>query len=111
MTTSSKTLGDLFDAFKHEAFRLETLDDYSRSGNVDAYRAFLAGETQPDDCNADWIWFFESESVSVMNYDGSGKYLRSEVLPPERTAEFTHYRDVALAHAEPFTDWWAKYGV
>ncbi|MGW2369644.1 DUF6879 family protein [Streptomyces sp. NPDC001667] len=48
MTTSSKSLGDWFEDFEREAFRLETLDDYSKSGGVDAYRAFLAGEAQPE---------------------------------------------------------------
>ncbi|GGS83318.1 MULTISPECIES: DUF6879 family protein [Streptomyces] len=173
MTTSSKTLGDLFDSFEYEAFRLETLDDYSKSGNVDAYHAYLAGEPQPDDYNAGWVeelrshtekgkrvyrvhllsrpltdylcfelgwgyrknmtggeeffilditdkpnplpgvpdfWCFDSKSVAVMNYDGAGKYLGSQVLEPDRAAEFVRYRDTALAHAEPFTEWWAKYG-
>ncbi|GAA3146668.1 hypothetical protein GCM10017687_74600 [Streptomyces echinatus] len=55
MTTSSRTLGDLFDAFEREAFRLETLDDYSKSGSVDAYQAFLAGDPQPDVHNAGWV--------------------------------------------------------
>lgn len=45
-----------------------------------------------------------------MRYDEAGKYLGSEVLPPERTAEFARHRDAALAHAEPFTEWWAAYG-
>ncbi|MCM2390088.1 DUF6879 family protein [Streptomyces albipurpureus] len=173
MTTSSRALGDLFDTFDREAFRLETLDDYSKSGNVDAYHAFLAGEPQPDGYNAGWVeelrshtdqgkrvyrvhilrrpltdylkfelgwgyrknmtggeeffildvtdkanpsegvpdfWVFDSDSVAVMNYDGTGRYLGSEVLPPERTAEFTRHRDAVLAHAEPFAEWWAKYG-
>lgn len=52
---SSKTLGDLFDTFEREAFRLEMLDDYSKSGSVDAYQSFLAGEVQPQDYNADWV--------------------------------------------------------
>ncbi|MFJ8139275.1 DUF6879 family protein [Streptomyces sp. NPDC096013] len=172
MTTSSRTLGDLFDTFEREAFRLETLDDYSRSGNVDAYRAFLAGEPQPDDYNAGWVeelrshtgngkriyrvhillrplsdylrfelgwgyqknmsggeeffildvtdrpnplvdvpdfWLFDSESVAAMEYDGTGKFLGAEVLSPERTVEFTGFRDLALAQAVPFTEWWAEY--
>jgi hypothetical protein len=50
-----KTLGELFDTFEREAFRLETLDDYSRSGNVDAYKAFLAGAPQPQDYNDGWV--------------------------------------------------------
>ena len=38
----------MFRSLEREAFRLETLDDYSQSGGVDAYRAFLAGEPQPE---------------------------------------------------------------
>ncbi|MGW0393140.1 DUF6879 family protein [Streptomyces sp. NPDC003042] len=56
MTTSSKTLGDWLKDFNQEAFRLETLDDYSKSGSVDAYQAFLAGESQPEDFKtSDWM--------------------------------------------------------
>ncbi|MGC5342343.1 DUF6879 family protein [Streptomyces sp. DT171] len=55
MASASPTLGDLFDSFEREVFRLETLDDYSRSGNTDAYRAFMAGDGQPEDYNAHWV--------------------------------------------------------
>ncbi|HEY8985395.1 MAG TPA: hypothetical protein VIU15_38225 [Streptomyces sp.] len=48
--------------------------------------------------------------MAVMRYDEDGKYLGSDALPPGRAAEFTAYRDKALAHAEPFSEWWAKYG-
>lgn len=50
-----RNFGELFDTFEREAFRLETLDDYSKSGSVDAYKAFLAGESQPDDYNDAWV--------------------------------------------------------
>ncbi|GLF98915.1 DUF6879 family protein [Streptomyces yaizuensis] len=67
MTTSSKTVGDWFDDFAREAFRLETLDDYSRSGGVDAYQAFLAGKPQPEGfATADWV-------TTVGNATRSGK--------------------------------------
>ncbi|MCG6499120.1 DUF6879 family protein [Kitasatospora sp. A2-31] len=55
MTISPDAFGRLFDDFQQEAFRLETLDDYSKSGNVDAYQAFLAGESQPPGYNARWL--------------------------------------------------------
>ncbi|AUY50671.1 DUF6879 family protein [Streptomyces sp. CB01881] len=56
MTTSSRTLGEWLSQFSREAFRLETLDDYSQSGGVDAYRAFLAGEEQPEEYKtAGWV--------------------------------------------------------
>ncbi|MFJ7588814.1 DUF6879 family protein [Streptomyces sp. NPDC097617] len=50
-----KTLGELFDTFEQEAFRLEMLDDYSKSGNTQAYEAFLDDEPQPADYNEDWV--------------------------------------------------------
>ncbi|MGW9214341.1 DUF6879 family protein [Embleya sp. NPDC055664] len=55
MTTSSRRYADLFDTFEREAFRLETLDDYSRSGNVDTYQAYLAGKPRPEDYNSRWL--------------------------------------------------------
>nr|WP_202512149.1 DUF6879 family protein [Streptomyces sp. SID3343] len=45
----------MFKTFEHEAFRLETLDDYSRSGNADVYRQFTAGQPKPDDYNSRWL--------------------------------------------------------
>ncbi|MFE3071815.1 DUF6879 family protein [Streptomyces sp. NPDC059247] len=62
----ARNLGDLFDSFEEEAFRLETLDDYSGSGNVDAYRAFLAGEPQPADYNDGWV-------EELRRHTGAGK--------------------------------------
>ncbi|MER6916152.1 DUF6879 family protein [Streptomyces sp. NPDC000594] len=56
MTTSSKTIGEWFSDFEREAFRLETLDDYSQSGSVEAYQAFVAGKPQPADfATSDWV--------------------------------------------------------
>ncbi|QKW10675.1 hypothetical protein HUT18_06275 [Streptomyces sp. NA04227] len=43
-----RSLGGCFEEFNREAFRLETMDDYSQSGGVDAYQAFLAGKPKPE---------------------------------------------------------------
>lgn len=175
MTTSSnRSLADWFTAFEQEAFRLETLDDYSQSGGVDAYHAFLSGKEQPESYRAaTWLttvgnatkvgkrvyrvhilsrpltdylrfelswgyhrnmtageeffildvterenplpdapdfWLFDHRVTGAMAYDDAGKYLGSEFYGEERSAEFRAYRDTALAHAEPFTDWWARHG-
>ncbi|MFF3317999.1 DUF6879 family protein [Streptomyces sp. NPDC003035] len=170
---SSRTLGDLFDSFQREAFRLETLDDYSRSGNVDAFRAFQEGRPQPDDYNAEWVaelrshtsrgkrvyrvhvlarplteylrfelgwgyrknmtggeeffvldttdapnpledvpdfWLFDGTDTAVMAYDERGAFQGAKLLQAAEAERFVSYRETALAHAEPFTDWWAKYG-
>ncbi|MFF0063645.1 DUF6879 family protein [Streptomyces sp. NPDC005279] len=173
MSSSSRTFSALFDSFDREAFRLETLDDYSKSGNVDAFQSFLAGEPQPADYNADWVaelhshisqgkrvyrvhilsrpltpylrfelrwgyqknmsggeefyvldttdqpnplegvpdfWLFDSTDTAVLRYDEDGAFLGAEVLEAGRAGEFAEYRETALAHSEPFTDWWATYG-
>lgn len=54
MDISRDDFEKLFSNFRREAFRLETLDDYSGSSNPEMIRAFLAGETQPDDYNQGW---------------------------------------------------------
>ncbi|WP_406200759.1 hypothetical protein OH807_20200 [Kitasatospora sp. NBC_01560] len=173
MTTSSRTLSQWFDEFETEAFRLETLDDYSQSGGIEAYEAFLAGEPQPESFkSAAWLdtvrnatdagkrmyrvhilsrpltpylrfelgwgyrrnveageeffildatdrenpvpdapdfWMFDNRTVGAMSYDDQGKYLGTDFLAVEHVREFVAYRDAALAHAEPFAEWWAKY--
>ncbi|MGW7429628.1 DUF6879 family protein [Streptomyces sp. NPDC054861] len=55
MISASNDLAARFSTFQEEAFRLETLDDYSNSGNPAAFRAFLAGEPKPEDYNAGWL--------------------------------------------------------
>lgn len=170
---SSSTIAELFERFRHEAFRLEALDDYSGSGNVDAYRVFQAGQSQPDGYNSGWIaelrglaqegkrvyrvhvlkrplteylrfelgwgyrtnmtggeeffildvtdapnplegvpdfWLFDSTDAAVMGYDDHGVFQGAQVLSSTEAERFVGYRETALAHAEPFTDWWAKYG-
>ncbi|MFJ1913003.1 DUF6879 family protein [Streptomyces sp. NPDC088147] len=56
------------------------------------------------------FWLFDEVSPVVMNYDDAGVFLGPDFLEAGRAAEFVRYRDTALAHAEPFPEWWAKYG-
>jgi hypothetical protein len=170
---ASRNLGDLFDHFQREAFRLETLDDYSQSGNVDAYQLFLDSKDKPADSNADWLkevrshtsagrrmyrvhvlsrpltpylrfelgwgyvtnatageeffildvteqpnplpdhvgdfWLFDSTSPARFSYS-DGKFLGADLLPDEEGPKYVSYRDMTLAHAVPFADWWAEHG-
>ncbi|WP_367125509.1 DUF6879 family protein [Streptomyces phytohabitans] len=172
---TERTLGDLFDGFRREAFRLETLDDYSRSGSVDAYRRFLDGQPRPAGYNDDWcaevrqhvaegrrvhrvhvlarpltpylrfelgwgyvtnaaageeffildvtdrpsplppevgdFWLFDGEATALLRYDADGGFRGAEVLPADRAGHYAACRDTALAHAVPFTDWWARHAV
>ncbi|MEU8538519.1 DUF6879 family protein [Streptomyces sp. NPDC048717] len=54
MSISPAEFENLFSSFRREAFRLETLDDYSGSSDPEMIRAFLAGEPQPDHYNQEW---------------------------------------------------------
>lgn len=45
-----------------------------------------------------------------IEYDETGAFLGPDFLPEENAAEFIQYRDTGLAHAEPFSSWWAKHG-
>jgi hypothetical protein len=56
------------------------------------------------------FWLFDDRVAGVMVYDGAGKYLGSEFLEDDnRLATFRGYRDMARAHAVPFTEWWARH--
>ncbi|MEW1889296.1 MULTISPECIES: DUF6879 family protein [unclassified Streptomyces] len=174
MTTSSKSLGAWLEDFEREAFRLETLDDYSKSGGVEAYEAFLAGEPQPESYRtAGWIttvenavrsgkriyrvhvlarpltdylrfelswgyrrnmtvgeefyildttvqenpiaeapdfWMFDERTVGAMRYTQDGRYSGAEFLGSDQLPAYLTFRDKAMEHAVPFTEWWAKYG-
>ncbi|MGW2581115.1 DUF6879 family protein [Streptomyces virginiae] len=54
MSISPAEFEKLFSNFRREAFRLETLDDYSGSSDPEMIRVFLAGEPQPDNYNQEW---------------------------------------------------------
>ncbi|MFE3430040.1 DUF6879 family protein [Streptomyces sp. NPDC059171] len=56
------------------------------------------------------FWMFDEVAPVVMKYDDTGAFLGPDFLSNERAAEFIRYRDIALAHAEPFSSWWAKHG-
>ncbi|MFF4231085.1 DUF6879 family protein [Streptomyces sp. NPDC001820] len=56
------------------------------------------------------FWLFDSTDTAVLEYDETGAFLGAEVLDAGRASEFAEYREMALAHSEPFTDWWAKHG-
>ncbi|WP_329560985.1 hypothetical protein OG711_27105 [Streptomyces uncialis] len=162
----------MFDGFQREAFRLETRDDYSNSGSVEAYRLFLDGRPKPQGYNADWLdevrvhvgagrrvyrvhvvtrpltsylrfelgwgyatnatageeffildvtrltdplvgvedfWLFDSVTAVPMRYTHDGRFLGADVLPDDQGDQYVGYREMALAHAVPFADWWAKY--
>ncbi|WP_405675966.1 hypothetical protein OG292_13000 [Streptomyces sp. NBC_01511] len=56
------------------------------------------------------FWMFDETGPVVMRYDETGAFVGPEFLTEERAEEFIGYRDTALAHAEPFPEWWAKHG-
>ncbi|MFF3001336.1 DUF6879 family protein [Kitasatospora sp. NPDC057940] len=66
MSISGEDFENLFSTFRREAFRLETLDDYSGSSSAESIRAFLDGEQQPADYNHEWV-------EEVRANTGSGK--------------------------------------
>ncbi|MCC9307222.1 hypothetical protein LN042_08925 [Kitasatospora sp. RB6PN24] len=48
--------------------------------------------------------------IAAMTYDDAGKYRGSDFLGADKLPQFQSYRDIAMAHAEPFAAWWARYG-
>ncbi|GGY66443.1 hypothetical protein GCM10010300_07200 [Streptomyces olivaceoviridis] len=102
-TSSSRSLTDYL--------RFELSWGYRRNMTV-GEEFFILDITERDNPipDAPDFWMFDDRAVGVMAYDGTGKYLGSEFLSDEdRLADFRYYRNTALAHAVPFTDWWAQH--
>lgn len=56
------------------------------------------------------FWMFDETTPVVMHYDETGAFKGPEFLASDRAEEFIAYRNRALAHAEPFPEWWAEHG-
>ncbi|WP_030057946.1 MULTISPECIES: DUF6879 family protein [Streptomyces] len=54
------------------------------------------------------FWMFDESTAVSMTYDDTGAFLGAHQQP--EIEQFIHHRDTALHHAEPFTDWWERYG-
>lgn len=54
------------------------------------------------------FWMFDESSVVSMEYDQGGGFLGAE--KEDDPQKWMRWRDVALSHAEPFVDWWERYG-
>jgi Family of unknown function (DUF6879) len=50
-SVTSPAFDELFRSFKHTAYRLETLQAYDVSYEIEPYRAFLAGRPRPQDAS------------------------------------------------------------
>jgi hypothetical protein len=55
------------------------------------------------------FWLFDSTTPARFEYS-DGKVVKIDVLPDEDGPDYVAYRDVALAHAVPFDEWWAMHG-
>jgi hypothetical protein len=52
------------------------------------------------------FWIRDNTEVVRMHYDGEGRYLGAEVLPPHHLSLYQQARDAAWAAAMPFGEYW-----
>ncbi|MFD7718513.1 DUF6879 family protein [Streptomyces sp. NPDC059814] len=55
------------------------------------------------------FWLFDDQDVYRMHYTPGGAFIGAELLPHEKRAEYRNYRDMALAEATPFEDYWERH--
>lgn len=56
------------------------------------------------------FWLFDEKTVVTMRYNHAGEFLGAEILPLESSGEYVTYRDIAMSSAQPFPQWWERYG-
>ncbi|MCX4749062.1 hypothetical protein OG455_26740 [Kitasatospora sp. NBC_01287] len=54
------------------------------------------------------FWMFDDSSIVSMAYGEGGSFRGAD--QESDLEQWQRWRDVAMAHAEPFTDWWERYG-
>ncbi len=75
----------LFRSFKHTAYRLETLQTYDVSYEIEPYRAFLAGQPRPHDPSKNAWTAMLAESAAA------GKIVRRVHLVNEPLTDYLRY--------------------
>jgi len=56
------------------------------------------------------FWLFDGETVARMHYDSEGHFLGAELIDDsEAVAQYCHWRDVALASANPLEEYLDRY--
>ena len=55
------------------------------------------------------FWLLDDEHVVRMHYDDQGRFIGAEVLDAEQLPRYQRARDLAVAAAEPFLDYWRRH--
>lgn len=84
-SVTSPEFDALFTGFKHTAFRLETLQVYDVSYEIEPYRAFLAGEAPPEDA-AKNAW-----TAMLADAESDGKTVQRVHVVDEPLTDYLRY--------------------
>lgn len=55
------------------------------------------------------FWLFDDTKVARMHYDAEGRYVGAELLPKSEAPQYCRYRDLAVAAAVPFDEYWSAH--
>jgi len=84
-SVDSPAFDELFASFKHTAYRLETLQVYDVSYEIEPYRAFLAGRPRPHDASKNaWTAMLAASAAS-------GKIVQRVHLVNEPLTDYLRY--------------------
>jgi hypothetical protein len=84
-SVTSPAFDELFASFKHTAYRLETLQRYDVSYEIEPYRAFLAGQPRPHDSSKSaWTAMLKASAAA-------GKVVQRVHLVNEPLTDYLRY--------------------
>lgn len=82
---------------------------YTSRAGEDIYILDLAEVPRPDGLIDEDFYLVDDEHVLVMRYDAEGHVLGGEPRPASEAPRYRRCRDVAMAHAVPFSKYWAEH--
>lgn len=83
---------------------------YAYNARYEDIRVLRRGEHDiPHELIETDFWLIGDSRVALMHYDELGRFEVAERIPVSRARPYTRTRDLGMAAAEPFTDWWARH--
>lgn len=104
-TASGRTMGRVH-ALRlplSDYLRFEIFTGYAFTAKAGEDIRILDLDAHPTELPQDF-WIFDDRTVVGMAYGPNGEYISAEILPEHELPKYLGYRDAALAHAEPLTE-------
>ncbi|MGH8909339.1 MAG: DUF6879 family protein [Egibacteraceae bacterium] len=82
---------------------------YTQRTGEEIFILDTAERPRPEELPDEDFWLLDDDKVIRMHYDEEGRFVGGELLPGSEAPRYCRYRDMAVAAAVPFEEYWAAH--